>query len=113
MVPLGTKIAASREKTRAAEASRRLTVGSSPYTSSPTSASAIARRIAGVGRVTVSLRRSITALTCVVCSCSSIVWDEELFILVLAYLLCGDEAFEDFVGKQAAARSQAKVRTVA
>ncbi len=36
-----------------------LTVGSSPKTSSPTSASAIARRIAGVGLVTVSERRSI------------------------------------------------------
>ena len=36
----------------------RFTVGSSPKTSSPTSARAIASRIAGVGRVTVSLRRS-------------------------------------------------------
>ena len=36
----------------------RLTVGSSPYASSPTSASAIARRISGVGVVTVSDRRS-------------------------------------------------------
>ena len=42
-------------------ASSRLTVGSSPKTSSPTSASAMARRMAGVGRVTVSERRSITA----------------------------------------------------
>ena len=43
---------------------RRLTVGSSPYWSSPTSASAMARRMAGVGRVTVSERRSTsTALT--------------------------------------------------
>ena len=39
-----------------------MTVGSSPKTSSPTSASAIARRIAGVGWVTVSLRRSIRAM---------------------------------------------------
>src|SRR4029079_16679649 len=35
------------------------TVGSSPKTSSPSSASAIARRISGVGCVTVSERRSI------------------------------------------------------
>src|SRR6266508_4641330 len=39
--------------------SRLLTVGSSPYQSSPTSASAMARRIASVGLVTVSERRSI------------------------------------------------------
>ena len=37
-----------------------MTVGSSPRTSSPTSASAMARRISGDGRVTVSLRRSIS-----------------------------------------------------
>src|SRR5215470_3425721 len=43
----------------ATRACRRLTVGSSPKTSSPTSARAIASRIAGVGRVTVSERRSI------------------------------------------------------
>ena len=43
---------------RAASASSAMTVGSSPQTSSPTSASAIARRISGVGRVTVSERRS-------------------------------------------------------
>ena len=36
-----------------------LTVGSSPKTSSPTSAAAMAARMASVGRVTVSLRRSI------------------------------------------------------
>ena len=41
----------------------RRTVGSSPYTSSPTSAEAIAARMASVGRVTVSLRRSITGAT--------------------------------------------------
>ena len=38
------------------------TVGSSPYTSSPTSALAIAARIASVGWVRVSLRRSITRI---------------------------------------------------
>jgi hypothetical protein len=37
----------------------RLIVGSSPYWSSPTGAAAIAARISGVGRVTVSERRSI------------------------------------------------------
>src|ERR671935_63033 len=50
----------------AARFSRRFTVGSSPYWSSPTSASAIARRIAGVGRVNVSLRSSML-FTCLVC----------------------------------------------
>jgi hypothetical protein len=59
MVPVGTKIAASRPKTSAARASNLFTVGSSPYTSSPTSAAAIVARIAAVGFVTVSLRRSI------------------------------------------------------
>src|SRR3954469_16182681 len=58
MLPLGTKMAASRANISAARCSSRLTVGSSPYTSSPTSASAMARRISGVGRVTVSERRS-------------------------------------------------------
>src|SRR5262249_247338 len=58
MQPLGTKIAASLPKIFAARFSRRFTLGSSRYTSSPTSASAIARRMAAVGRVTVSLRRS-------------------------------------------------------
>ena len=42
----------------AQRSSSRFTVGSSPYQSSPTSASAMARRISGVGRVTVSERRS-------------------------------------------------------
>src|SRR5204862_8263259 len=37
-------------------------VGSSPYTSSPTSAAAIAFRMPGVGRVTVSLRRSMKSI---------------------------------------------------
>ncbi len=60
IVPLATKTAASLPSSRAAIASSRLTVGSSPKTSSPTSAVAIASRMAGVGWVTVSLRRSIT-----------------------------------------------------
>src|SRR5438477_4082615 len=42
---------------------RRFTVGSSPYQSSPTSASYIARRIDSVGRVTVSDRRSMGRCT--------------------------------------------------
>src|SRR5579863_7303536 len=58
MHPVGTNSAASLPKSSAARRSNRFTVGSSPYTSSPTSASAIARRISGVGRVTVSLRKS-------------------------------------------------------
>src|SRR6266702_3140845 len=56
MHPVGTNSAASFPKISAARRSKRLTVGSSPYTSSPTSASAMARRISAVGRVTVSLR---------------------------------------------------------
>ena len=59
MVPEGTNKAASRPNFSAARCSSKLTVGSSPYTSSPTSAAAIAARIWAVGRVTVSERRSI------------------------------------------------------
>ena len=58
IVPEGTYTAASFPSMRAVSASSAMTVGSSPQTSSPTSASAIARRISGVGRVTVSERRS-------------------------------------------------------
>src|SRR5580704_9896843 len=58
MHPVGTNRAACFPKISAARFSNRFTVGSSPYTSSPTSASAIARRISTVGRVTVSLRKS-------------------------------------------------------
>ena len=63
IVPDGTNSAASMPSSSAARRSRRSTVGSSPYTSSPTSASAMARRISGVGRVTVSERRSIGCIT--------------------------------------------------
>src|SRR5207244_969560 len=59
MVPEGTNSAASFPSTCAAISCRRLTQGSSPKTSSPTSASAIARRMPAEGLVTVSLRRSI------------------------------------------------------
>jgi hypothetical protein len=58
IVPDGTKSAASRRKSAATRSCRRLTVGSSPSTSSPTSACAIARRMSAHGRVTVSLRKS-------------------------------------------------------
>ena len=44
---------------RRSRSSSRCTVGSSPNTSSPTSAAAIAARMPGEGRVTVSLRRSM------------------------------------------------------
>src|SRR5581483_7780849 len=63
MVPEATKSAASFPHRSADISSKRLTVGSSRYTSSPTSASAMARRMAGVGRVTVSLRRSTISVT--------------------------------------------------
>src|SRR5215510_8203336 len=59
IVPLGTNSAAGLPSSSAARSCSRFTVGCSPYTSSPTSAAAIAARIAGVGRVTVSLRRSM------------------------------------------------------
>jgi hypothetical protein len=58
IVPDGVNSAASCPSSSATRSCRRFTVGSSPYTSSPSSAFAIARRISGVGRVTVSERRS-------------------------------------------------------
>ena len=58
IVPLGTNSAASLPSSPAIRCCSRLTVGSSPYWSSPTGASAMARRISGDGRVTVSERRS-------------------------------------------------------
>jgi hypothetical protein len=61
-VPEGKKSPASCPKRAASTSCRRFTVGSSPKTSSPTSARAIASRIAREGCVTVSLRRSIMAL---------------------------------------------------
>src|SRR5690606_15508305 len=63
MVPEGTNSAASFPSRAAAISCSRLTVGSSPYTSSPTGALAIAWRMASVGCVTVSDRRSITGIT--------------------------------------------------
>src|SRR5258708_1653193 len=66
MVPLGTYTAACLPSSAATIASRRLTVGSSPHTSSPTSAVAIARRIPSSGTVKVSLRRSIAAVVVIV-----------------------------------------------
>src|SRR5215211_1003969 len=66
IVPEGAYRAASLPSNSATYSSRWLTVGSSPKTSSPTGASNIASRIPSVGRVTVSLRRSITRLLLVV-----------------------------------------------
>src|SRR5918998_5928859 len=60
IVPEGAYTAASLPRRPATYSSNLFTVGSSPKTSSPTGASSIARRMASVGRVTVSLRRSIT-----------------------------------------------------
>src|SRR5689334_16165021 len=59
MVPDGTNKAASLPRTAATRSSSRRAVGSSLKTSSPTSAAAMAARMAGVGRVTVSLRKSM------------------------------------------------------
>jgi hypothetical protein len=49
IVPLGRKTAASLPMRAAATSSSRFTVGSSPITSSPSGAVAIARRISVVG----------------------------------------------------------------
>ena len=59
IVPVGSHSAASLPSNSAMRACRRLVLGSSPYWSSPTSAAAMAARMAPVGRVTVSERRSI------------------------------------------------------
>ena len=58
--PLTQNSPASCPSSRATRCSSSITVGSSAYTSSPTGAASIASRIAGVGLVTVSERRSIT-----------------------------------------------------
>ena len=55
MLPVGTNTASSLPISSAVSSSSSLTVGSSPYTSSPTAAAAIASRISVVGLVTVSL----------------------------------------------------------
>src|SRR4051812_33072915 len=60
MVPEGTNRALSLPSSWATRRSSSITVGSSPYTSSPTAALAIASRIARPGRVTVSERKSKT-----------------------------------------------------
>ena len=59
IVPVGKNSAASFPSSSATRASRRRVVGSPSRWSSPTSAAAMAWRMAAVGRVTVSLRRSI------------------------------------------------------
>ncbi len=61
MLPEGTNSAASLPSSAAARSSSKLMVGSSPNTSSPTSAAAIAWRMPADGLVTVSLRRSMKA----------------------------------------------------
>lgn len=58
IVPVGTNNAASFSSRSAANVCSLLTVGSSPYTSSPTGASMIAMIISAVGFVTVSDRMS-------------------------------------------------------
>ena len=62
IAPDATNRPASLPSSSAARSSSAMTVGSSPKTSSPTSASAIARRISGVGFVTVSDRRSMMGM---------------------------------------------------
>ena len=60
IVPLEVSSPASLPRTPAARSWSSLMEGSSPKTSSPTSAAAMARRISSVGWVTVSLRKSIS-----------------------------------------------------
>ena len=62
-VPLVTRTASSLPSRSAAIASSRFTVGSSPSSASPSSASAIATRISVLGRVLVSLRRSTVLMS--------------------------------------------------
>src|SRR5262245_7279363 len=62
-VPDVTNSPAALPRRSAAIASRRLMVGSSSQTSSPTSARAMASRISGVGNVSVSERRSTVSCT--------------------------------------------------
>src|SRR5437016_2539595 len=65
MVPDGRKTAASLPSRSATRACNALVVGSSAFCSSPTSASAIALRMAAEGRVDVSLERSTSLLACI------------------------------------------------
>ena len=62
MVPEGRNTAASLPRSAATRSCRALVVGSSPFCSSPTSASAMALRMPGEGRVAVSLKRSMSLL---------------------------------------------------
>jgi hypothetical protein len=62
IVPEGNHSARSLPSNAASRSCSALIVGSSPYWSSPTGAAAIAARIAAVGWVTVSERRSIRVL---------------------------------------------------
>ena len=62
MVPVGVQMAASLPNRAATLSCSWLMVGSSPKTSSPTSASCMALRMPGPGRVTVSLRRSMRSM---------------------------------------------------
>lgn len=61
-MPDGTNKAASFFNNSAARSYSLFMVGSSPYTSSPTNASAIAYLISWVGTVTVSLLRSMNSI---------------------------------------------------
>src|SRR5581483_1400806 len=114
MVPVGTKRAASLPAISAARCSRWLTVGSSPYTSSPTSASIMARRISGVGLVTVSLLKSIM---CFGWSRKGAETRRKTELGILGGLAALREIFfsscqellEDFVGEEDAAAGEAEV----
>src|SRR4051794_41569453 len=80
IVPDGVYNAASVPSAAAASDCKRLTVGSSPYSSSPTSESAIARRISGVGVVNVSLRSSMDLPTLIDASSFRLHGTDETFL---------------------------------
>src|SRR3954471_14257567 len=90
IVPDGTNRAASLPSRAATVSSSLLTVGSSPKTSSPTGASLMAARMAGVGRVTVSLRRSIKA---------GAMRGSGLLLPILQEVAVADLAEEDLAGR--------------
>src|SRR5262249_28772705 len=109
IVPDGTNSAASLPSRSATRSCRRLTVGSSCITSSPTSAAAMAARMPGVGRVTVSLRRSMIG-SAIASSpkgqqaerapCSSLLLSSCCFLVCLFHPMfhvpaCPDQAEED------------------
>src|SRR5215510_7160909 len=98
MVPLGKKRAASCPSSAATRSSSRRIVGSPSRSSSPTSAVAMAARMAGVGFVTVSLRRSIAMRENVVAralAASKLLWAFSLRNLHAGFLGARNRLLDD------------------